>query len=149
MTEDEFGKTHEALLKGMHASLTVRWGTEAPFSIGHVRAERVGYADIPGVVVTVFCRDEDLSALVPITRQRVYAELAERGWTPDDIEFQPSVQRNRRRKFRDENESSESYGLNKYGREHRFLFEMRRELAKATFVGSGSFRELPNREDRE
>lgn len=136
----------EQLLKTMHASLAITFGTTAPYKVGHVEGERIGFAYIPSVVVNVFCRDQDLSALVPIVRQRVYRELAERGWTPDDIEFKPSVQRGRRRKFTDTNESSESYGREKFGIEHRFSFEMHPELARQTFVGSGSFKPLPQRE---
>lgn len=133
----------DELLKAMHSSLSIRWGTHAPYFIGPVSAEKVGYAQDPSVVLTVICRDEDVSTLVPIVRQRVYGELAERGWTPDDIEFQPGVQRNRRRRFVDQNESSDSHGRHKFGIEHRFRFDMGRELARATFVGGGSFKPLP------
>lgn len=134
----------EDLLRAASRSLAIRWGTDAPYSIGHVSAEKVGYAQIPSVVVSVICRDEDVPALVPIVRQRVFAELAERGWPDEQIEFRPNVQRGRRRKFTDENESSESHGRAKFGVEQRFRFEMRRELAQATFQGFGSFARLPN-----
>ncbi len=136
----------EQLLKAAHNSLCIRWGTTGPYAIGRVTAERIGYAQDPCVVVTVTCRDEDLSSLVPITRQRVYRELAERGWTPDDIEFRPSTQRGRRRRFVDENESSESLGRNKMGSEYRFSFRMERDLARQTFAGGGSFKNLPTRD---
>lgn len=134
----------ESLLKAMHSSLTISWGTHAPFAIGRISGEKVGYAQLPSVVLSVFCREEDMSHLVPIVRQRVYGELAERGWSPDDIGFQPGVQRNRRRKFRDENEASDSYGRDKFGIEFRFRFDMGRELAAATFAGGGSFKPIPN-----
>lgn len=133
------------LAKAAHASLCIRFGTLAPYNIGHVSAERVGYAQIPSVVVTVICRDEDIGSLVPVVRQRVYGELAERGWTPDDIGFTPSTQRGRRRKFRDENESSESHGKDKFGIEYRFRFDMEKPLAAATFTNFGTFKELPRR----
>jgi hypothetical protein len=136
----------EQLLKQAHASLCITWGTDAPFEIGKVRAEKIGYAQIPCVVVSVTCRDADLSALVPIVRQRVYTELASLGWTPDDIEFRPMTQRNRRRKFTDGNERSETYGRNKFGNEYRFSFEMGRDLARATFQGFGSFKSIPTKE---
>lgn len=140
---------NDDLLKSIHSSLCIRFGTSAPFLIDGIRAERVGYARIPGAIADVICREEDIPALVPIVRQRIYGELAERGWTPDDIQFQPTVQRGRRRKFVDGNESSESFGANKFGVEHRFLFEMERELAQATFpVGAGSFARLPSRQQR-
>lgn len=133
------------LLKLAHGSLCIRFGTTAPFSIGRVSAERVGYAQDPCLTLNVVVRDEDLPALVPIVRQRVYGELAERGWTADDIAFTPSTMRGRRRKFRDENESSESFGRDKFGTEYAFRFHMERELAAATFVGFGSFRSLPTK----
>ena len=135
----------DSLLKAVHESLCIRFGTTAPYAIGQVTAEKVGYAQIPSVVVTVTCRDEDVGALVPIVRQRVYGELAERGWTADDVEFRPSMMRGRRRKFRDENESSRSHGRDKFGVEYRFRFDMGRALASATFVGFGSFRPLADR----
>ena len=134
------------LAKRAHNSLSIRWGTLAPYRIEKARAERIGYADIRCLVVTVYCRDEDLSALVPVTRQHVYRELAERGWGPDDIDFHPSTQMGRRRRFVDDNESSESYGKNKFGTEYRFSFEMGPELRAATFVGGGSFKPLPTKE---
>jgi hypothetical protein len=62
----------EQLLKAAHASLCIRWGTTDPYAIARVSAERVGYAQDPCVVVTVTCRDEDLSSLVPVTRQHVW-----------------------------------------------------------------------------
>lgn len=134
----------QELLKAMHASLCVRWGTDAPFAIGPVSAEKIGYAAIPAVVCTVTCRDEDLDALVPIVRQRIYGELAERGWTPDDVAFRPTTQRGRRRRFVDENESSDSHGRNKMGTSYRFSFEMSREMARQTFT-RGSFARLVER----
>jgi hypothetical protein len=137
---------NESLLRQAHSSLCIRWGTTAPYAIGRVSAEKVGYAQIPSVVVTITCRDEDVSALVPIVRQRVFAELAERGWANEVIGFGPSVQRGRRRKFRDENESSETHGRDKFGNEQRFRFDIAdRAFAAATFQGFGSFAQLPER----
>lgn len=136
---------NEELLRAAHSSLAIRWGTTAPYAIGKISTEKIGYAQIPCVVLNVWCRDEDLSSLVPIVRQRVFGELAERGWDNDSIQFQPIVQRNRRRKFTDENESSDSFGKSKFGQEHRFSWEMRPELAAATFIGFGSFKPLPPR----
>jgi hypothetical protein len=133
------------LLRSMHASLCIRFGTTAPYKIGKVRGEKVGYAQIPSLVLDVYCRDEDLGALVPIVRQYVYGELAERGWSADDLGFVPGTMRGRRRKFRDENESSESYGRDKFGIEYQFRFDMNRELAAATFVGFGSFKSIPEK----
>jgi hypothetical protein len=134
----------QELLKTLHTSLCVRFGTDVPYALGRISGEKVGFAQLPSVVLDVYCRPEDISALVPIVRQRVYGELAERGWSADDIGFQPGVQQNRRRKFRDENESSPSYGRDKFGICHRFRFDMESELARATFQGFGSFKPIPS-----
>lgn len=137
----------ETLIRDISSSLCIRWGTDAPFAIGQVRAERIGYADIPCVVVTVDCRDEDVSALVPIVRQRVFGELAERGWANTVVRVAPSAQRNRRRRFVDSNESSPSFGKNKFGNEHRFSFEiLDTAFAAVTFANSRRYALLPNRE---
>ena len=142
-------RSTEAFLRDLHGSLTFQFGTTAPYMVGAVRAEKIGFAQIPCVVVDVYVRDEDLPSLIPITRQRVFGELAERGWANETIAFVPSVQRGRRRKFVDENEgSTSSLGRNKFGRQHRVSFEMvDRELVQATFVGFGSFARLPEREE--
>lgn len=135
---------NEGLLRDMARSLCIRFGTTAPYAIGRISAERVGYAQIPCVRVNVWCRDEDLSALVPIVRQRVFGELAERGWGDEHILFVPSVRRGRVRMFFDENESSESCGRRKRGVEYTFHFEMRRALAAATFTSFGTYKPLPD-----
>lgn len=138
--------TDEALLRSLHTHLCIRWGTEAPFQIGSVSAQKVGFAEIPRVVVPVWCREEDVSALVPIVRQRVFAELASRGWTDEVVEFTPGVrlESRRRRKFTDENEESETFGRARYGHQHVFGFDIRdKHFRDATFQGFGSFAKLP------
>ena len=138
------------LLISAHTSLCIRWGTIAPYCVGGIRGERVGYAQDPHVVVSVSCHSRYIPALVPIVRQRVYGELAERGWDPLKIEFTPNVMTMRKRKFRDGNESSPTYGKNKIAESHEFRFLMLPELARATFHGpgmSGYMRSIPNRED--
>jgi hypothetical protein len=139
------------LLRVMHTSLCITWGTDAPYNIGSIRGEKVGYAQDPCVVVSVSCYARDVPALVPIVRQRVYGELAERGWDPLKIEFSPNVLTHRKRKFRDTNEQSPSYGKNKIAEHHDFRFLMLPELAKATFHGpgmSGYMRTIPDRGPR-
>jgi hypothetical protein len=134
------------LLKQIHSSLCIRFGTQAPYEIGKIRAERVGFASIPTVTFDVSCRQEDVSSLVPILRQRMYGELAERGWTPDDVEFSPTVGGSYRgRMFVDQNEESESFGRKKKGVRLEFRWEMKKDLAAATFVGFGSFKSLPDK----
>ena len=135
----------DELVRGVAASLTISWHTDAPYSIGLVKAERIGFADIPCVVVYVDCKPEDVSAIVPIVRQRVFAELAERGWDNHVVDLKPSVQQNRRRKFLDGNSRSKSFRKAKFGNEHRFTFEIvDREFKTATFAG-GRYAKLPDR----
>ena len=143
----------EALLKSLHSSLCITWGTTAPYALGRVRCEKIGFASIPCVKMDVECRPEDVGALVPIVRQHVYRELAERGWTPDDVEFTPTVGGSYRAwMFVDENEASESHGRRKRGARLHLTFEMKPALARATFDPrvrpgqTGSFATLPDRE---
>jgi hypothetical protein len=97
------------------------------------------------VVVDVCCRNEDVPALVPIVRQRVFAELAERGWGDEHVAVTPGVGGSyRRRKFRDENEASESHGRDKFGCALEFGFDMSAEMAAASF-NRGSFGSIPER----
>lgn len=142
-------RNERELLVGLHASLAVRFGTSAPFTIGAIRGVKVGFAQDPCVVCDVVCRDGDLSSLVPIVRQHVYRELSGRGWdVREDAElvaFTPSTQRGRRRRFVDANESSETFGRNRMGMSYEFRFLMSHALAAATFVGFGSFKTIPNR----
>lgn len=135
----------EDLAIAAHESLTIRFGTDAPYAFEKVRCEKIGFAGIPCVVIGVTCRGEDLDAMIPIARQRVSRELAERGWSLRDLKFVPNVLRGRRRRFVDENETSETRGLNKFGVQHDIRFEMERELAALTFVGGGSFKQLPDK----
>lgn len=136
----------ETLIRDISSSLVVRFGTTAPYSIGPVTAERIGYADIPSIVTTVHCRDEDTSSLVPIVRARVFAELAERGWANTVVRVVPSVQRNRKRRFVDGNEDSPSFGKPKFGLEHRFSFEIvDTAFAAVVFEKRNRYAPLPDR----
>lgn len=139
---------NEELLRAVSDSLCIRFGTNAPFAIGRVIGERYGFADLKTVAIRVNVRDEDVSMVVPIVRQRVFAELGERGWENEQIEFVPTVRQERRGRyvfFVDENEESPSYGERKRGNEYTFHFEMRPELAKATFAEFGSYKPIPER----
>src|SRR4051812_27172016 len=108
----------DQLVRAAASSLAISWHTGAPFAIGKIRAERVGFASLPGVVLNVYCREADLPGVIPVVRQRVYGELAERGWRPEDISVVPMVSTGRTRKYRDENERSDSHGRNKMGVEY-------------------------------
>jgi hypothetical protein len=145
---DVAGADGEGLLRAAHKSLCIRFGTTAPFQLGKVRAEKVGYAQIPRVIMDVVCREQDVDALIPIVRQRVYGELAERGWDDTVLEFRPSVgmSSRRRARFTDQNESSQSYGRQKMGCRMTVGFDIvDAEFRHATFRGFGSYASLPSR----
>lgn len=137
----------EALLRSVHTSLCIRWGTTVPYAVGRVTCEKVGFAAIPCVRCTVNVPERGLDSLVPIVRQRVFGELAERGWDDTAVAFRPTVRRGRERLFVDENESSDSLGRRKRGVEWEFHFEITdRELKRQAFpVGQGSFALIPER----
>jgi hypothetical protein len=142
------GEAGEGLLRAAHRSLCIRFGTSAPYELGRVRAQKIGYAQIPRVVMDVVCRERDVDALIPIVRQRVYGELAERGWDDSVLAFRPSVgmDSRRRAKFTDGNESSESFGRSKMGCRMTVGFDIvDAEFRHATFRGFGSFASLPSR----
>jgi len=115
---------NERLLRQLATSSACRFGTTAPYELGPVQVRRVGFADIPVVEVPVFCRSKDVSALVPIVRQHVFAEL-ESALIPSRIlAFTPGVSVGRRRSFTDCNESSPTLGKSKVGEYVEFRFEI-------------------------
>lgn len=122
----------QKLLTGAHASLCVQFGTTAPYALGAIRCERVGFADLPFVTISVMVAQRDMDALAPIARQHVYRYLAERDIAPEMVKFSPSVGGSyRRRRFCDQNESSPTCGKNKMGCPLEFRFEMDPLLARA------------------
>jgi hypothetical protein len=114
-----------ALLKRATASSFVTWGTTMPFQLGSLRVERIGYADMPVVGMTTYAPSPD--GMTPIVRQHIYFELASAGISHEVIKFTPTVGIGRRRRFVDCNQSSESLGKNKMGREQQWHFEILRE----------------------
>lgn len=118
--------TPEEIIRQTSKSFAVTWGTMAPFQLGGVRVGRIGFADIPVVTCTVYAADT--SSIVPTVRAYVYKELETMGLPSDGVELAPTVQRGRRRKFVDRNESSPTLGKNKMGYELRFTFEIKREF---------------------
>ena len=117
----------EKLLRTAAASPAVRFGTIAPFQLGNVEIEKIGFADIPVMLVNVYCRREDITALVPIVRQHVFGELETAGFSNEIVEFTPGVATNQVRMFVDCNESSPSLGKRRRGNHCRFTFEIKKE----------------------
>ncbi len=121
----------EQFMRDVAASLACDLLTTAPLQMGDLQIEKVGFAEIPVAFVTVVCSPKSLSAVVPVVRQYVFRELAAAGIENGILEFRPTVQdQDRRRRFVDCNEHSQTKGKNKIGRSYRFAFEI-----KPPFVG--------------
>jgi hypothetical protein len=116
----------EQLLRGTAASLCGDLLTDAPFQMSDLQIEKVGFAEIPVVFVTVACPAKAISAIVPVARQFIFRELEAAGIENEIVEFTPTVQEQRRGRFVDCNEHSPTKGKNKVGRFYRFAFEIKR-----------------------
>lgn len=121
---------NEQLLRDSAASLCCDLLTDAPFQMGDLQIEKVGFAEIPVVFVTIACTPKAIPSIVPVARQFVFRELAAAGIENEIVAFTPTVQDQRRVKFVDCNEHSRSKGKNKMGSFYRFSFEI-----KPPFVG--------------
>ena len=119
-------KQAEQLMRDTAASLCCDMLTDAPYQMGDLRIEKVGFAEIPVVFVTVACPREAISAIVPVARQFIFRELAAAGIENEIVEFTPTVSTERRVRFTDCNEHSPTKGKNKMGCFCRFAFEIKR-----------------------
>ncbi len=82
----------DTVLKGLHDSLCVRWGTSTPYALGAPLLVRKGFGGgLPFVVVPVSVPEGEVSAVIPIARQRCYSYLGEHGLGPDAVQFRPTV----------------------------------------------------------
>jgi len=68
----------EQLLRETAASLCCDMLTDAPFQMGELQIEKVGFAEIPVALVMVACPPKAISAIAPLVRQFVYRKLD--GW---------------------------------------------------------------------
>jgi len=118
-------KQAEQILRDTSASLCCDWLTTVPFHMGELRIEKVGFAEIPVVFVTVACPPKAIRAMVPVVRQFIYRELAAAGIENEIVEFTPTVQEQRRVQFVDCNSHSPTKGKNKMGRLYRFAFQIK------------------------
>lgn len=134
------------LLRDASASLCMDWCTTAPFQIGDLQVERIGFASIPMVYVMVHCHPQAMSSLVPVVRQVVFRELAAAGLENEILEFVPGVQEQGRgqRRFVDCNERSPTKGKNKMGRQYRFSFEIKRPFL-GFFEWNGHYGRIPEK----
>ena len=116
-------KQAEQIIRDTASSLCCDMLTDAPFQMGELQIEKVGFAEIPVAFVIVACPPKAVSAIVPVARQFIYREFAAAGIENEILAFTPTVQEQRRGKFVDCNEHSPSKGKNKMGRLFRFAFE--------------------------
>ena len=59
----------ELILRGTAGSLCCDLLTDAPFQMGDLQIEKVGFAETPVVFVTVACSPKAISVIVPVARQ--------------------------------------------------------------------------------
>lgn len=116
----------DEVLRDMAASLCADWLTNAPFQLGELRIEKVGFAEIPVAFVMVACSPKAITAMVPVVRQFIFREMEAAGIENEILEFTPSVQDQKGVRFVDCNEHSPTKGKNKVGRLYRFTFEIKR-----------------------
>jgi hypothetical protein len=116
----------EQILRDTAASLCCDLLTDAPFQMGELQIEKVGFAEIPVVFVTIACPPKTIPSIVPVARQFIFRELEVAGIENGILEFTPSVQEQRRGKFVDCNSHSPTKGKNKMGIIYRFAFEIKR-----------------------
>jgi hypothetical protein len=130
----------------LYTSRGIRFGTSAPYKIGYVGPDRIGFADIPMVVVEMYGKES--GSLVPIARQLAMAVAAKNGLQMDmggslvPIARQlamavaaknglqmdmgpPGLKIGRERLFTDENPSSPYFGKRKRLQEYTYQFEVK------------------------
>ena len=120
---------NEQFLRDSAASLCCDMLTDAPFQMSDLQIEKVGFAEIPVVFVTIAYTPKAIPSIVPVVRQFVYRELEAAGIENEILAFTPSVQGHGRAKFVDCNEHSRSKGKNKMGIFYRFAFEIKPPFA--------------------
>ncbi len=130
----------EQLLRDTAASLCGDMLTDSPFQMGELQIEKVGFAAIPVVFVTVACPPKAVSLIVPVARQFIFRELEAAGIENEILAFTPTVEEQRRVRFVDCNEQSPTKGKNKMGRFYRFAFKIKRP-----FLGYFEWTGLGNR----
>ena len=81
----------DELIKRASESLAIRFGTSVPYAIGRVQPFERGFAHIRSITVSVDVPERGVSALVPIARQVIAAELASRGFTLDSVALSPMI----------------------------------------------------------
>ena len=128
----------EPLARLAHRALAVTWGTDASYVLGPIALERVGFAHLPMLTMTVQCKAQDIGSTIPICRQAAFAYLAERGVSDEHLAFRPGVGKgSRRHRFTDQ------FGVSKMGEIHEVHFDLSATLAAGidwTWNGKGTLK---------
>jgi hypothetical protein len=95
----------------LHGRGGPRMGTSAPYAVGRVGPDVVGYADIPMISVDMFGKAADIGVLVPIARQLAMLAADVNGLVINMAP--PGLMRGSEKMVEDQNPSSESLGKRK------------------------------------
>jgi hypothetical protein len=95
----------------LHGRGGPRMGTSAPYAVGRVGPDVVGYADIPTISVDMFGKAADIGVLVPIARQLAMLAADVNGLVINMAP--PGLKRGSEKMVEDQNPSSESLGKRK------------------------------------
>jgi hypothetical protein len=98
-------------LSTLHGKGGPRMGTSAPYAVGRVGPDVIGYADIPMISVDMFGKAADIGVLVPIARQLAMLAADVNGLVINMAP--PGLKRGSEKMVEDQNPSSESLGKRK------------------------------------
>lgn len=113
----------QVAVRDMADTLAITYHTNALREIGSFRFEMAGFARIPRLTVSVWCKEQDMPSLIPLLRQMAQSHLGELGWGSKHLAVTPSVGRGSRRKFTDQ------HGAGRMGTQHDVSFELSGEIA--------------------
>lgn len=116
------GKDGSVSLSSLHGRGGPRFGTSAPYAVGRVGPDTIGFTDTPTMSVDMFGRPSDASALTPIARQLAMLAAEVNGLTLNMAP--PGFKRGREKMIEDRNPSSESMGKRKRLMEMVFNFDI-------------------------
>lgn len=116
----------ERVQRDLTDHLAVTFGCSAPRQMGGFRFEKVGFAGIPRLTVTVMCKREDAISLAATIRQAAFGHLGELGWSSDHAGRTANIAHGRTRMFIDD-----LSGSRKRGEECIFSFDLDAEITQA------------------
>ena len=102
----------QRMLREVSSSHGISFGTDVPYRFAPVGFSRIGFADIPVAGCRVYTKD--IEPVVPLVRQHIMRVCHEHGLDVGALEMSVTVGiETRKRKVKDENKSSKSYGKDK------------------------------------